>query len=261
MLGLQNRSIEGDNIKKLFLVLLLLVLISACTTERSFLKNSKIRENQPIRTLKIIVVYNDNVPIVRGMAMIDEVSRLNELEVGIKLKVIRCIPVGGNSEYENLEHKDHIIALRQLRSLAIIYGYKDKDYDIVLGFANDPPLPKHIGWAMVKPFGVIEDDYRRYIIFYHPTVKVIRHEIYHAFILTEGHTSRLMGGLSVLNPSLNASWLNARDREEVLVNKWRDFSVRPIISSDYRQDRLDDLHKQFRVKSNFSSKKDDEEVR
>jgi hypothetical protein len=196
-----------------------------------------------LRTLRIILIYNNNVNLDKALEMVREASNLTEKEVGINFHIIKTIPIGGNSEYGNITIKDHIIALRQLRSLAMIYGYKDKDYDMVLGFANDPILTKTLGWFMNKPFGVIEDTYRRYIVFQHPTVKVVRHEVYHAFILTEGHTTRLMGSLSVLNPSPTASWLNKRDRDEVLINKWRDFSMKPEISLEYRQDRLDYFNK------------------
>jgi len=224
---------------KLIVTVLLSLLLVSCTTANSFLKDGKVKENQPIRTLRVVVVYNGNVDVNRALKMIEKSSKLTELEVGIRLHVIRCIPVGGESYsmYDNLSN-DPSWALSQLQSLMILHGYKPKDYDLALGFANDPFLQKHLSWAMCKPFGIIEDDYRKHIVFQHPTVRVIRHEINHAFLLSNGHTSLLMGSVSVINPNPNAKWLNKRDRTEVLLNKWRRFDQRVELSSTYRQDRV-----------------------
>lgn len=224
---------------KLIVTILLSLLLISCTTANSFLQDSVVKENQPIRTLRVVVVYNSNVDVNKALKMIEKASKLTELEVGIRLHVIRCIPVGGESYsmYDNMSI-DPSWALSQLYSLMILHGYKLKDYDLALGFANDPFLQKHLSWALQKPFGIIEDDYRKHIVFQHPTVRVIRHEINHAFILSNGHTSLLMGSVSVINPNPNAKWLNKRDRMEVLLNKWRRFDQRVELSSTYRQDRV-----------------------
>jgi hypothetical protein len=224
---------------KLIVTILLSLLLISCTTANSFLQDSVVKENQPIRTLRVVVVYNGNVDVNKALKMIEKASKLTELEVGIRLHVIRCIPVGGESYsmYDNMSI-DPSLALSQLYSLMILHGYKLKDYDLALGFANDPFLQKHLSWALHKPFGIIEDDYRKHIVFQHPTVRVIRHEINHAFILSNGHTSLLMGSVSVINPNPNAKWLNKRDRMEVLLNKWRRFDQRVELSSTYRQDRV-----------------------
>lgn len=224
---------------KIIVTILLSLLLISCTTANSFLKDSVAEENQPIRTLRVVVVYNSNVDVNRALRMIEKSSKLTELEVGIRLDVIRCIPLGGESYsmYDNMS-TDPSEALFQLYSLMILHGYKPEDYDLALGFANHPFLLKHVSWAMVKPFGIIEDDYRKHIVFQHPSVRVLRHEINHAFILSKGHTSLLMGPVSVINPNPNAKWLNKRDRKEVLLNKWRKFDERVELSSTYRQDRV-----------------------
>ena len=229
--------------KKIITILSFLILV-ACTSEKSFVKEYVVDQNQPIRTLRVIVFYNEYVNVNKLLWMVEEASRLTELEVGINFKVTKCIPVGGNS-YSMYDYFDvnPNLALCQLVSLCQVHYYKPKDYDIALGFANDPFLQKHLSWALTKPFGVIEDDYRKHIVFQHPTVRVVRHEIYHAFILSKGHTDQLMGSVSVINPNPNASWLNQRDRREVLANKWRDFSKRVEISSAYRQDRISPLER------------------
>jgi hypothetical protein len=224
---------------KLIVTILLSLLLISCTTANSFLKDSAVKENQPIRTLRAVVVYNSNVDVNKALKMIEKASKLTELEVGIRFHVIRCIPLGGESYsmYDNMStHPSR--ALRQLYSLMILHGYKPKDYDLALGFANHPFLQKHLSWALTKPFGIIEDDYRKHIVFQHPSVRVMRHEINHAFILSKGHTSLLMGSVSVINPNPNAKWLNKRDRMEVLLNKWRRFDQRVELSPTYRQDRV-----------------------
>ncbi len=212
----------------ILLLILLVIPIIGCSAIPDF--------KGEIRLLRIVLIHNDDVDIGSGLGMIGEASVLTEQEVGIKYVIVKLIMLGDDSEYGNLNPGDHPPALRQLRSLCLIHGLKDRDYDIVIGFNNDTFLLKHLSWAMQKRFGVIDDDYRRYIVLYHPTVRVIRHEVYHAFILSKGHTSKLMGSLSVLNPM--GSMLNSEDKQQVLANKWRDFSKRVYLSPRYRKDRL-----------------------
>ena len=185
-------------------------------------------ENGSVRELRIFLVYNDNVNLHKALKLIDKASYYAEKDVGIKLTTIRTMPVGGDTEYGNLSFHGSW-SLGQIQTLT--WNHKE-EFDIAIGFASDPPLTRWTGWLLHKPFGVIEDEWRRYIILYDPlSFKIVLHEIYHAFVLRNGHTSKILN-----SPWPTSPWLAKDDRKEVLRNKWRDFNVRPEIKSEFVQD-------------------------
>jgi len=187
-----------------------------------------------IRNLRLFVTYNNNVSLTKTLHLIREASDLTEKEICIRFEVVRAISLGTDSIYGNISLRPDL-ALAQLKSLGWYEGNKGNGFDIALAFANDPPMTKNLGWFLSKPFGVIEDRWRRYIIFYHPTVRVIRHEIYHGFLFNEGHTTKLMaGGIGTFMPF--NQWLSDEDKIEVLKNKWRDFRYVPTIPKEFQQD-------------------------
>lgn len=184
--------------------------------------------NGSVRELRIFLVYNDNVNVNSALKLIDKASYYSEKDVGIKLAPVRSMPVGGDTEYGNLS-LEASWSLGQIQTLT--WDHKEA-FDIAIGFANDPPLTRWTGWFLNKPFGVIEDEWRRYIILYDPlSYKIILHEIYHAFVLRKGHTSKILN-----SPWPTSPWLSRDDRKEVLENKWRDFNVRPEVASEFVQD-------------------------
>jgi hypothetical protein len=185
-------------------------------------------ETKSFRALRIFLVFNDNVNLHNALKLIEKASYYAEKDVGIKLRIVRTMPVGGDTEYGNLSlHAG--LSLGQIQTLT--WKHK-KEFDIAIGFANDPPVTRWAGWFLQKPFGVIEDEWRRYIILYDAlSYKIILHEIYHAFVLRYGHSSKILN-----SPWPTSSWLHKDDRKEVLENKWRDFNVRPEIPSEFVQD-------------------------
>jgi hypothetical protein len=94
------------------------------------------------------------------------------------------------------------------------------------------------GWE-----GVIDDVYRRHIVLRTKDSRVLLHELVHAFLFSETHTEGLMAsvricvipGVACLNGS---SQLSARDKNEVLQNKWRDFSSKVHVA--FVEDRISD---------------------
>jgi len=210
-----------------FIVMLAALFAVAKADELAMLQPSH-KEKETVRKLRIFLVYNDNVNLHKALKLIDKASYYSEKDVGIKLTTTRTMPVGGDTEYGNLSlHAS--LSLGQIQTLT--WDHKE-EFDIAIGFANDPPLTRWTGWFLNKPFGVIEDEWRRYIILYDPlSYKIILHEIYHAFVLRNGHTSKILN-----SPWPTSPWLAKEDRQEVFQNKWRDFNVRPEIGSEFVQD-------------------------
>ncbi len=188
------------------------------------------RSDSEIRELKLMVVYNDNENLNKRLKQIEKASYYAERDAGIRFKVVKVIKIGEGTMYGRFS-SDPDWALGAL--MEVTQPYK-KEFDIALGFATDDHLTRWLGWALNKPFGVIEDGWRRYIIFQDClSYKIILHEIYHAFVLCEGHTSKVLN-----SPWPTSPWLNSEDRKTVIRNKWRNFQDphRPYISPEYVHD-------------------------
>jgi len=92
------------------------------------------------------------------------------------------------------------------------------------------------GWE-----GVIDDVYRRHIVLRTKDSRILLHELVHAFLFSETHTDGLMAaaricvipGFACFNGS---SHLSARDRDEILQNKWRNFSSKVHVA--FVEDRI-----------------------
>jgi hypothetical protein len=116
-------------------------------------------------------------------------------------------------------------------------------YDITLAYAPmsaGQTLSFFIfgGWE-----GIIDDVYRRHIVLRTKDSRVLLHELVHAFLFSETHTTGLMSasricvipGVACFNGS---SHLSERDTNEVLQNKWRDFSSKVHVA--FVEDRISD---------------------
>lgn len=213
--------------KKSFLIMILILLLPACSIPIT-------KESENIRIVRVLLFYNDNVSLEKALYMIEGASQDLVRETGIKLVVVKYMILGENSMYGNIT-QDCDIAIGQIQSLAWIVDRTGKKYDIALGFANDPTLVKALGWFAFKPFAKVDDVYRRWIVFWDPNQRVVRHEVYHCFLFTVGHTADLMsGGLGTFMPFSHK--LIPEDREEILKNKWRDFNKRPWIPEEHIRD-------------------------
>jgi hypothetical protein len=71
--------------------------------------------------------------------------------------------------------------------------------------------------------GWIDDTERRLIWLYNPDSRTLAHEIGHAFIFSHDHSATGLMSFMTL-PGMGSTQLSERDRDEMLKNKWRDFS-------------------------------------
>ncbi|MFZ2447278.1 MAG: hypothetical protein WAW37_13045 [Syntrophobacteraceae bacterium] len=203
----------------IFLSFFVFLSLTACgTTVRTRINDSKfISENHPIRELRVLVATDGSYDRKRVASLIAEVSKSLDEQVGIRLKPIGHVDI-------TWEQRGPIPMLQRLYERTS--GY---DTDIVIGFGSKAPLDMVATSLLGGWQAVIDDTFRRYIVMTGLDSHNLAHEICHAFILTHAH-----GGAGLMQPAsvqivpgvtiLQSKYLSVKDRQEVLKNKWRDFS-------------------------------------
>jgi hypothetical protein len=130
------------------------------------------------------------------------------------------------------------------KPLAALHELKETipapETDLVVCFVRDPPSRKAAKQllsvvTMQEFLAVIDDTWRRYIVLWHWHPAVLRHEVYHAFIPTNGHSGcGLMSSISAARffpftpPVILKQYLCEEDRDVVLRYKWRKFDEEPF---------------------------------
>lgn len=212
----------------LFVALLLQGCAFGMGTVKYSLDDSKFKsENLPVKELKVVAIIDRNGHSKRDIVEhIEEVSHLMTEQVGINLKIVDWVPIS----YEHFNPEKRAYQIMEQLSLN---GYKS--YDIAIGFGSSPLPEKIVSNIIGGVPGAIEDDYRRHIALKGLNLQVTIHEIFHCFIFSHDHSNfGIMQSIQIkllpLTPSLNVcNYLSREDREEVLRNKWRDFSKKPMI--------------------------------
>jgi hypothetical protein len=191
-------------------------------------------QNQPIRIVNIEVI-NDGFS---KDAVLDSIMRVSDdltKQVGITLSI---------KEYREGEISSfgHRQAVRNLSKNT----FEPTKFDLIIGFSTRSIVSHLIeassmGWAWL---GVIDDTWRKFIVIKMLDDRVLLHEIYHAFIFNTVHSSSGIMSNAIVKVPLAPilfnlpHYISNKDREEVLRNKWRDFSERPEIPAEYRSDTL-----------------------
>ena len=226
--------------KKFYLVILMSLVLYSCahigTVESDLHKPDFFLENQPIREVKVWVWYSGYDPN-KIVAHIEQVSKLTEEQVGIRLAVVNTI---------STEWKSDQLIRRINKMYNETYGnYKWNKFDIAMGFGffawHEVPL---MLLGMPVACGMIDDTYRRFIALKTIGTETTLHEVFHSLIFNHGHS--FTGVMPALNfqifpgsGSLNmGNYLTKADREEVLRNKWRDFSSKALLLEKYQKDMV-----------------------
>ncbi len=176
----------------------------------------------PVREVRIVVLASDADDFAAAESLVREGSEALSAQVGISLKIVGRRQIDWQSDNRSG-------VLREVLERMSLY---EQPYDMavaVRGFS----LTGFIGYVLYGGWeAVIDDTYRRYVVIRRMTVQVLLHEICHAFLLSENHTWGIrhlmtpitfyvLPGIMPLNRSTH---LNKKDREEIIRNKWRDFS-------------------------------------
>ncbi len=215
--------------KKLILSAMILgLLLSGCGigTVAWSLKDPKFQEeNQPIRTVKLVVLSdgsNDKNGVER---IIENVSDDLTREVGVKLEIIKWI----ESRWESTSRFKILQEMKENQEI------KSIPWDIAIAPTRNDPLSIILAQTLGGVLAVTDDFYRRYIISYELSPHILKHELIHCFVFKEGHALSgiefpAMIRLLPFTPTIaiGGSSLTPGMRKELLVNKWRNFEELPI---------------------------------
>jgi hypothetical protein len=224
--------------KRFTLLFILIVFLAGCTqgTIGKFIKDQDFqKDNFPLRELKVIIYLDPSNERHQIEKLIKEASNDMFKQVGISLSVIKweSYPYRGrNWKFLRDDLSDRLDS-------------KWKDFDVAILFSSYSPL----GFLMANTIGnkaaVIENSYRRIIIIKQVNLFILEHELWHCFVLStaHGYSGILMPMAIKILPftpmiPLGGYYLTKNQRQEVLNNKWRDFSKIPLIPETHRADLI-----------------------
>ena len=203
--------------KKLVYLLLLVCLLSCYSgSVKPLLSRPEFKaENEPMRTLKILLVADDSYRKDEIEKFVSKCSRLVEMQVGIRLEILDSYQIKWEDEL------DDIIKM-EIRIAADTWSRRDQ-FDIALTFVNFAYSVR--GGKL--PLGATDTFFWRYLFVKELDPYILLHELFHAFLLEQGHSGNWVMR-EARSPYGNGwYWLTPEDRKKVLRNKWRDFNVMP----------------------------------
>jgi len=208
--------------KKLVLLLPLVCLISCYSgSVKPLLNRPEFKaENEPIRTLRILLITNDAYRKDEIEKFVSKCSRLVEMQVGIRFEIVDGYQIKWEDEL------DDIIKM-EIRIAADTWSKRDQ-FDIALTFVNFVHSIK--GGKL--PLGATDTFFWRYLFVKELDPYILLHELFHAFLLEKGHSKDWVMRGARLPYGNEWYWLTPEDRKKVLRNKWRDFNVMPATEQE-----------------------------
>jgi len=172
-------------------------------------------ENEPIRTLKILLITDGSYRREEIEKFVSKCSHLVEMQVGIRLEI---------EDWYQIKFEDELsdIIQTETRIAADTWDKRDQ-FDVALTFVY---FVHNIAGGKL-PLGATDTFYWRYVFVRELDPYILLHELFHTFLLRNGHSKDwVMRGA---RPAYGSEWywLTPEDRREVLRNKWRDFNVMP----------------------------------
>jgi tetratricopeptide (TPR) repeat protein len=172
-------------------------------------------ENEPIRTLRILLITDDSYRKDEIEKFVSKCSSLAEMQVGIRLEIVGGYQIKWEDELED-------IIKMEIRIAADTWSQRDR-FDIALTFVN---FVQRVRGGKF-PLGAIDTFFWRYLFVKELDPYVLLHELFHAFLLGQGDSENWV--MRPARPPYGSEWywLTPEDRKKVLRNKWRDFNVMP----------------------------------
>ncbi len=238
----RQRNVELQEIR-IFLSAILLIPCLLCScgrTVKDLVHNPDFAlRNHPKRTLNVMIVTEEEPDTRELTQWLETCGRTIDEQVGITLKPAQFV------QAKNLPSVNDISGrLTALHSA----GEGRDDWDIMINPAGYGTLD--IALCLMNLFlpvpmyqGYIDDAYRKIIVLKSRDCRTFVHELFHAFILSHNHSNGVMAGMTFqllpFTPPLNNTlYLNEKDRDEVLKNKWRDFRTKSQLSLETQRDLI-----------------------
>ena len=208
--------------KKLVLLLPLACLIGCYSgSVKPLLSRPEFKaENEPIRTLRVLLVTDDAYRKDEIEKFVSKCSRLVEMQVGMRLEIVDGYEIKWEDELDDIIKMEIRIATDTWR--------KRDQFDIALTFVY---FVHNIAGGKL-PLGATDTFFWRYLFVRELDPFILLHELFHTFLLEKSHSKDwVMRGA---RPPYGSEWywLALEDRKEVLRNKWRDFNVMPATGQE-----------------------------
>jgi len=202
--------------KLLFLLPLIYLLGCYSGSVKPLLNRPEFRaENEPIRTLRILLITDDSYRKDEIERFVSKCSGLAEMQVGIRLEIVDGYQIKWEDELED-------IIKMEIRIAADTWSQRDR-FDIALTFVN---FVQRVRGGKF-PLGATDTFFWRYL-FVKSWIRIFFcTSCFHAFLLGQGDSGDWV--MRAARPSYGSEWywLTPEDRKKVLRNKWRDFNVMP----------------------------------
>jgi tetratricopeptide (TPR) repeat protein len=213
--------------KKLILLILLVCLCGCYAgTVKPLLDRPEFKaENEPIRTLRVLLITDNSYRKDEIEKFFSKCSSLVERQVGIRLEIVDWDQIKWENELDD-------ISQMEVRIATDTWSKRDK-FDITLSFVY---FFHNIAGGQL-PLGATDTFFWRYIFVGELDPYILLHELFHAFLLKKSHSKDwVMRGA---RPPYGNEWywLTPEDRKEVLRNKWRDFNVMPTTGQEEEMKR------------------------
>ncbi len=189
------------------------------------------QELRNVRNVSAVVIVDESADRGETTRFLDEAFRIFFGQTGIRVRIEgwKTIRWQGSSRTE---------LLRQLADEMQSYG---RPFDIAIAMYEMDPLDR-LGFNLVGGWtGVIDDEYRKFVMVRRHRTRILVHELGHAFLFDHVHTGEVMDAFNVcaigdrLCDNESVCFLD-RDIREILRNKWRDFDAKPDLPG--RQDLI-----------------------
>jgi tetratricopeptide (TPR) repeat protein len=206
-------------------MILLLISLTGCYagTVKPFVDRPEFKvENEPVRTLRILVVTDGSYRKEEMDRLVSKCSRIMEMQVGIRLEIVDSHQIEWGDERND--------SRRMLTRIAIETWEKTSHFDLAVAFAyfEEKSEPHR------SIIGRIDGVFWRYVVVKEPEPNLLLHELIHAFLPGKEHTKEWL--MQPVRPSYGSEWywLTLEERKEILQNKWRDFNAAPAPKDNKR---------------------------
>lgn len=178
------------------------------------------QEILPVREVGVVVVSQDLRSVSTIQELINQTSQRLLEEVGIRLYIQDWRLINWHTTSRDGRLNQLVTTMREY----------DRPYDIAIAFCNRD-LVETLGYMTVGGWqGVIDNTFRRFIVVRTHDIKILLHEIVHVFVFDTEHSGGVMTGTDIcLFPNFlclgRTQSMRPWVREEMIQNKWRDFSM------------------------------------
>jgi hypothetical protein len=203
--------------KIIFLLLLTCLIGCAAGSVKPLLDHPDFKaENQPVRTLRVLLVTDDTYRKDEIEKWIARCSHLVEVQVGIRLEIVGWHRIVWEKELSDI-FRTHI-------RMAADTWTRRETFDVAVAPAY---FVQRLGGNKLL-LGAVDTFFWRYIFVKEMDPNILLHELFHAFLLSADHSDDWVMRAERSPYGIEWYWLTPEQRKVILRNKWRDFNVMPV---------------------------------